>query len=80
MNDSSIRAIIAEHLAVPVADVSDAAQFQQDLGADSLDMIQLSMLLETQFGISVEDEEAERCLTVADALHLLRGKLAEAAR
>ena len=69
-----IRNLIAEHLAVPREAVTDAALFQHDLGADSLDMVQLSMLFENQLGISLDDEEAEHCLCVGDALDLLRVK------
>jgi acyl carrier protein len=76
MNESLIRNLIAEHLAVPSHAVTDTALFQQDLGADSLDMIQLCMLVENRLGVPFDDEEAERCPTVGDALRLLRGKVA----
>ena len=74
MDESLVRNLIAEHLAVPLDAVRNNALFQHDLGADSLDMIQLSMLLESRLGIALEDEEAERCLTIGDVLHLLHGK------
>lgn len=71
MNDSLVKNLIAEHLAVPLEAVRNDALFLQDLGADSLDMIQLSMLIEIRLGITLDEEEAERCLTIGDALHLL---------
>ena len=74
MDESLIRGLIAEHLAVPPDAVGDTALFQQDLGADSLDMVQLSMLLESRLGIALDDEETERCLTIGDALRMLRSK------
>lgn len=77
MDESLIRSLIAEHLAVPAETVTDRARFQRDLGADSLDMIQLSMLLENRLGVTIADDEAEQCMTIADALLLLRLKLTE---
>lgn len=75
-----VRRLIADHLAVPCEAVTERARFQQDLGADTLDMVQLSMLLESLLGVVVEDHEAEACLSVGDALQLLRSKVPEAAR
>jgi acyl carrier protein len=75
MNDQAIRALIADHLAVEVEQVSDHALFGPDLGADSLDLVQLTMLLEEQLGVSIDDDESERCLTVGEVLHLVRRKL-----
>lgn len=72
MNETLVASIIAEHLAVPPEQVTPGASFREDLGADSLDMIQLAMLIETRFGIVIEDEEVEACPTVGDALRLLR--------
>ena len=74
MDERAIKILIAEHLAVPVGDVSDTARFRHDLGADSLDMVQLSMMLEIRLGVALHDEEVERCLTVSDALRLLHQK------
>jgi acyl carrier protein len=68
------RALIAEELAVPVGRVVDAATFRDDLGADSLDLVELTMRLEERFDIAVSEEEAIACATVGDALKLLRGK------
>ena len=68
------RALIAEELAVPVARVVDSASFRDDLGADSLDLVELTMRLEERFDVAVSEEEAIACATVGDALKLLRGK------
>jgi acyl carrier protein len=74
MDESLVRILVAEHLAVPRETVTDSARFRYDLGADSLDMIELSMMLENRFGVAIGDDEAEQCVTFGDALHLLRLK------
>jgi acyl carrier protein len=74
MDEGGARALIAEELALPVERVVDAAAFQQDLGADSLDLVELTMRFEEAFDIAITEEEAIGCATVADALKLLRGK------
>jgi len=75
MNDEAVRALIADHLAVEPEQVIDSALFGPDLGADSLDLVQLTMLLEERLGVSIDDDEGEQCLTVGEALHLVRRKL-----
>ena len=55
-----VRAIIAEQLGVKLEEVTDAASFIEDLGADSLDTVELVMALEEEFGIEIPDEDAER--------------------
>jgi acyl carrier protein len=76
MQVDAARALIADHLAVGIKAVSDDARFAEDLGADSLDMIELAMRFEEALDISIDDHESEACATVADALSLLRRKLA----
>jgi acyl carrier protein len=78
-DESAIKTLIAEQLAVDMDAVRDGALFQQDLGADSLDLIELTMLLEDRLGVQIGDEESEQCLTVGEALRLLREKLATTA-
>ncbi len=78
MNDEAVRALIADHLAVEPEQVTDFALFGPDLGADSLDLVQLTMLLEERLGVSIDDHESEQCLTVGEALHLVRRKLSGA--
>lgn len=74
MNAEEVRTLIAEHLAVPMRAVHDHARFSRDLGADSLDLIELAMRFEVALDISIEDEESEACVTVGDALELLHRK------
>ena len=79
MDVSSARSLIADHLAVDVDAVRDEASFASDLGADSLDMIELAMRFEEALDISIADDESEACVTVGDALDLIRGKVMPAA-
>jgi acyl carrier protein len=75
MHVEAARALIADHLAVGLEAVRDDAHFAEDLGADSLDMIELAMRFEETFDIHVPDDETASCETVRDALALLRGKV-----
>jgi acyl carrier protein len=72
MDDLIVRRLIAEHLGVAPQQVVDNALFQHDLGADSLDLIELTMLLENELGIDIPDASSELCLTVGEALDCLR--------
>jgi acyl carrier protein len=74
MNPQSVRELIADHLAVGIDSVRDDASFAADLGADSLDMIELAMHFEQALDISIDDTESESCETVRDALDLLERK------
>jgi acyl carrier protein len=69
-----VRAIIAEQLGVKVEEVTDSASFVDDLGADSLDTVELVMALEEKFGIEIPDEDAEKMTTVGEAIKYLEGK------
>ena len=60
--------MIAEQLGIPKEDCSPAAAFIEDLGADSLDTVELVMALEEEFGTEIPDEEAEKLKTVGDAI------------
>ena len=75
MQDESAKALIADHLAVGLDAVRDGASFEADLGADSLDMIELAMRFEEELDISIHDDEGEACETVRDVLNLLHGKV-----
>jgi acyl carrier protein len=60
--------IVAEQLGVDVEEVNPEASFVDDLGADSLDTVELVMALEEEFGIEIPDEDAENISTVGDAI------------
>jgi acyl carrier protein len=63
-----VKGIIAEQLGVDEAEITAEASFVEDLGADSLDTVELVMALEEEFGIEIPDEEAEKIATVKDAV------------
>jgi acyl carrier protein len=63
-----VKEIIVERLSVDEKDVTKEASFIDDLGADSLDTVELVMALEEEFGLEIPDEEAEKIVTVGDAV------------
>jgi acyl carrier protein len=63
-----VKEIIVERLSVDEKDVTEAASFIDDLGADSLDTVELVMALEEEFSMEIPDEEAEKIVTVGDAV------------
>ena len=63
-----VKAVIVEQLNVEEDDVIEDASFVDDLGADSLDIVELVMALEEEFGVSIPDEDAENIKTVGDAV------------
>lgn len=68
--------VIADHFGVPAEQVTEQSIFTRDLGADSLDLIELTLRLEHEFGVRIEDDESEACADVGSALQLLGQKLA----
>jgi len=62
-----VKKIVVEHLNVDAEKVTDAASFIEDLGADSLDTVELVMAFEEEFGIEIPDDAAESIVTVGDA-------------
>ncbi len=72
---TKLRAIVSEQLDVPEDKVTEDARFQEDLGADSLDVVELVMKLEDTFGIEIPEEDAEKIQTVKDAVDYILNKL-----
>jgi acyl carrier protein len=71
-----IKKIIVEQLDVAETDVVPTASFVDDLGADSLDQVELIMAMEEEFEISISDEDAEKIVTVQDAVNYITKALA----
>lgn len=69
-----IRGIIAEKLGVDESEVGRETSFVEDLGADSLDLVELIMALEDEFGVEISDEEAEKITTVTQAIEYIDAK------
>ena len=69
--ESKVKAIIVDKLGVDEKDVTMEASFTTDLGADSLDTVELIMELEKEFDIQIPDEEAEKIVTVGDAVSFI---------
>ena len=67
-----VKKIVVEHLGVEEEKVSDGASFIDDLGADSLDTVELVMAFEEEFGIEIPDDAAEKILTVKDAIDFIK--------
>ncbi len=65
--EEKVKKIIVDQLGVDEAEVTPEAKFIEDLGADSLDTVELVMALEEEFGIEIPDEDAEKIVTVKDA-------------
>ncbi|MBF0253468.1 MAG: acyl carrier protein [Candidatus Omnitrophica bacterium] len=69
-----VKAIVAEQLGVKIEEVKEDAKFIDDLGADSLDTVELVMALEEEFGAEIPDEDAEKLTTVGEAIKYIDGK------
>ncbi len=69
-----IKEVAADKLDVDVEDISLEKSFVDDLGADSLDVVELIMGLEDEFGLEISDEEAEKIITVGDAVNFIESK------
>ena len=72
-----IKKIIIDHLGIDAAKVTDEASFIDDLGADSLDTVELVMAFEEEFGAEISDSEAEKILTVGDAIRFVESQAAK---
>ena len=69
---AKVKEVVVDQLNVDEGDVTEESAFVDDLGADSLDIVELVMALEEQFGISIPDEEAEAIKTVGDAVKYIQ--------
>ncbi|MES1990173.1 MAG: acyl carrier protein [Pseudomonadota bacterium] len=67
-----LKKIVVEHLGVDAEKVSENASFIDDLGADSLDNVELVMAFEEEFGVEIPDDAAEKILTVKDAIEFVK--------
>ena len=70
-----VKKVVAEQLGVELEKVTEEASFTEDLGADSLDIVELAMALEEEFEIEIPDEDAQAIKTVGDAIEYIKNKL-----
>ena len=70
--DERVKKIVVEHLGVEEDKVTETASFIDDLGADSLDTVELVMAFEEEFGVEIPDDAAEKILTVKDAIDYIK--------
>ena len=71
---SKVKKMVVDHLGVDEAKVTEEANFIDDLGADSLDTVELVMAFEEEFGAEISDSEAKKILTVGDAIKFIESK------
>lgn len=72
--ETKVKEIIVEQLSVNIDDVIPEAKYIEDLGADSLDLVELVMALEEEFDLDIPDEEAEKLVTVGSAIDFINSK------
>ncbi len=73
--EERVREIIADRLGVDPEEVTPDASFVEDLGADSLDTVELVMALEEEFGVEIPDEDAEKIQKVGDAIEYIKSHI-----
>ena len=71
---NKVKKIVADHLGIDEVKVQEESSFIDDLGADSLDTVELVMAFEEEFGAEISDSQAEKILTVSDAVKFIEGK------
>ncbi|CDN10301.1 Acyl carrier protein [Richelia intracellularis] len=76
---TKVKSIVSEQLSVDASEVKSEANFANDLGADSLDTVELVMALEEEFDIEIPDEDAEKITTVEEAVEYINNKVAASA-
>ena len=72
---AKVKKIVADHLGIDEGKVTDEASFTDDLGADSLDTVELVMAFEEELGSEISDSDAEKILTVGDAIKFIENKV-----
>ena len=77
--EERVKKIIVEQLGVKDDEVTNEASFVDDLGADSLDTVELVMALEEEFGVEIQDDEAEKITTVQQAIDYIKDHMQDAA-
>jgi acyl carrier protein len=73
--EARVKKIVAEHLDTEEGKITSTSAFVDDLGADSLDQVELVMAFEEEFGVEIPDDAAEKIKTVADAVSFISGKI-----
>jgi acyl carrier protein len=75
--EQRVKEIIVEQLGVNEGEVKPEAKFVDDLGADSLDLVELVMALEEEYNMEISDEDAEKILTVGDAIEYIKAHVSQ---
>ena len=75
--EQRVKEIIVEQLGANEAEVKPEAKFVDDLGADSLDLVELVMALEEEYNMEISDEDAEKILTVGDAIEYIKAHVSQ---